>query len=172
MILIAFLTELLHAEVLENFNLQRIILPAKECNLISASQLTIDKGMNLISNRHDKKPLTCLDLGRGTIRFRSFQKLKNVAYGEIFRSQARSMYCLTTITQTTNELQISEMIDIMSELHIPQRYLIIFVDTLNTTKLSKITINFNVMINHKGKGVLKPILLSKLSNNNAFAICF
>ena len=92
-------------------------------------------------------------MGRGAIRFDSFQNIKDVANGEIFRSLVRKMSCLTAITQTTNELQISEMIDIMNELHIPQMYLIMIVETLNTTKLSEKNINFNVMINHKGKGV-------------------
>ena len=79
--------------------------------------------------------------------------MKKVANDQIFRSLARRMSCLTTITLTRNELQISEMIDIINELHIPRKYLIIFADTLNTTYLSEKMINFNVMINHKGKGI-------------------
>ena len=59
----------------------------------------------------------------------------------------------------TNELEISEMIDIINELPIPKKYLITFVETLDTTKLPERTINFNVIINHRGKGIPRPILL-------------
>ena len=81
--------------------------------------------------------------------FDSFQNMKNVAYGEIFGSVSRSMSCLMTITQMSNEMQISEMIDVMNELHVPQKYLVILINTLNTTMVTKRTINFDVMIYHR-----------------------
>ena len=88
------------------------------------------------------------------MKFDSFENMKNVAYGEIFRSLIRRMSCLMTITQMRNEMQISEMIDVMSELHVPQKYLVILIDTLtlDTTIVTKKTINFNVMIYHRGQG--------------------
>ena len=92
-------------------------------------------------------------MGRGTIRFNSFKAMKIVAHGQIFRSLAREMSCLTIITQTINGLQISELIDIINELHIPQKYLIIFAETLNTTYLSERLINIEVMIYNVGKGI-------------------
>ena len=104
----------------------------------------------------------------------SFQNMKNMAYGEIFKSLVKRMSCLTTITYTTNEVQVSEMIEVMNELQLPQKYLIIFMETLNITKLSGRMINFNVMINHKGKGVHNPnyvVSIIKYSNNS-YAICF
>ena len=55
-----------------------------------------------------------------------------------------------------NELEISEMIDITNELPITKKYLITFVETLDTTKLPERTINFNVMINHRGEGIPSP----------------
>ena len=55
-LLITFLTELPDAEVLEHFNLQELILPTKECNLIVASKLAINQGNNsYYTNRHGKK---------------------------------------------------------------------------------------------------------------------
>ena len=81
--------------------------------------------------------------------FDSIQNLKNVAYGDKFRSVIRRMSCLMIITQMTNEMQISEMIDVMNELHVPKKYLVILIDTLNTTMVTKRTINFDVMIYHR-----------------------
>ena len=54
MILMNLLTNLSCAEV--HFNLETNIIPLKECNLIVASQIRIDKGMNNIANKHCTKP--------------------------------------------------------------------------------------------------------------------
>ena len=86
------------------------------------------------------------------MKFDSFQKMKNVAYGEIFKSSLRRMSCLMTITQLRNEMQISEMIDVMNELQVPKKYLLILVDTFNTSMVTKRTINFDMMIYNRRKG--------------------
>ena len=84
------------------------------------------------------------------MKFDSYQNMKNVANGEIFRSLITRMSCVMIITQMRNEMQISEMIDVMSELHVAQKYLVILIDTFNTAMVTKRTINFNVMIYHRG----------------------
>ena len=86
------------------------------------------------------------------MKFDSFQKMKNVAYGEIFKSSLRKMSCLMTITQMRNETQISEMIDVMNELQVPKKYLVILVDTFNTSMVTKRTIIFNMMIYNRREG--------------------
>ena len=105
------------------------------------------------------------------MKFDSFQKMKNVAYGEILKSSLRRMTCLMTIMQMTNEMQISEMIDVMNELHVAQKYLVILIDTFNTAMVIKSTINFNVMIYHRGEG--GPILSTispKAMHNQLFLV--
>lgn len=62
------------------------------------------------------------------------------------------MSCLTTVTEMSNELEVSKLMDIMHDLKIAQKYLIVFMDTLNITTLHETMINFNVMINHRGTG--------------------
>ena len=86
------------------------------------------------------------------MKFDSFQNMKNVASGEIFRSLIRRMSCLMTITQMRNEMEISEMIDVMNELQVPKKYLVILVDTFNTSMVTKRTINFNMMIHQRREG--------------------
>ena len=74
-----------------------------------------------------------------------------------------------TITQVTNEMQISKMIDVIHESHVPQKYLVILIDTLNTTMVTKRTINFNVMIYHIGEGGPNCyIILPKAIHNHFF----
>ena len=58
----------------------------------------------------------------------------------------------------SNELEVSKMIDMIHELKIAQKYLIVIMDTLNTTMLGERSINFNVMINHRDAGVPSVIL--------------
>ena len=101
--------------------------------------------------------------------FDSFQNMMNVAYGHTFRSVIQKMSCMMTITQVTNEMQIPEMIDVIYELHVPQIYLVILIDTLNTTMVTKRTINFNVMIYHRGEGGPNCyIILPKAIHNQFF----
>ena len=94
------------------------------------------------------------DLGKGSIKFESFNQLKHQADGEKLRSLLMSMSCLMTIIEMSNEMHLSEMIDIVNGLQIAKKYLIIYIEMLNVTMLANRTINFNVMINHRGKGVL------------------
>ena len=51
-----------------------------------------------------------------------------------------------------NELEVSKLIDIMHELLIDHKYLTIIMDTLDTSLLHEKSINFNVIINHRGEG--------------------
>ena len=63
------------------------------------------------------------------------------------------MLCLTITAQMRNDLEVSQLIDIVNELKIVKKYLIIFAETtLNTTLSKKRTIDFNVIINQKEKG--------------------
>ena len=64
------------------------------------------------------------------------------------------MSCLITVAELSNELELITLIDIMKEFKIANKYLFVTMDTYNTTMFRETTINFNVMINHRGKGLL------------------
>ena len=66
---------------------------------------------------------------------------------------------MITVTETNNDLELLELIKIMHHLTIPKKYLVTKLDTYNSTIFRKITINFNVMINHRGEGMLKLNIL-------------
>ena len=83
----------------------------------------------------------------------SFQNLYEVTkYGK-FRSLMARMSCLVTIAVMRNDAEMSQLIDIVNEIRVYKKYLIIFADTWNTTLMQKRTINFNVNINHRGRGM-------------------
>ena len=98
------------------------------------------------------------DFGRGTIKFQSVQNLLQEKDDEKFRSLTARMSCLMTIAEMRRESEVSKLIDIINELKMAQKYLIVFVDTLNITLLHKQTINFNVIINHRKSGMTFSII--------------
>ena len=152
LILIIILNSATFVQLLEH-NIQKESLPSEGCDIILVSHPGIDKGIKIIYLRHFKNYLSP-DLGRGAIKFQSFQNLLEVEDSKKFRSVTSRMSCLMTVAEMSNELEVSKMIEIIHELKIAQKYLIIFIDTLNTTVLHERTINFNVMINHGETGVL------------------
>ena len=100
------------------------------------------------------------DFGRGAVKFQRFQNLWHEQDGEAFRSLTTKMSCLIAVAEMSNELEVAKLMDIMHDLKIAQKHLIVVMDTFNTTMLAKRRINFNVMINHRGKpGMLCVILL-------------
>ena len=152
MILIIILNGGTFVQLLEH-NIQNESLPSEGCHITLVSHRGINKGTKIIYLRHFNNYVS-LDLGRGAIKFQSFQNLLQAGDSKKFRSMTLRMSCLMTVAEISNELEVSKMIEIIHELKIAQKYLIIFIDTLNTTLLHERTINFNVMINHGKTGVL------------------
>ena len=92
-------------------------------------------------------------MGGATIKFDNLGKLLKVKESEEFRSMTARMSCLMTIARMRNDFEVSHLIDIVNELKIGKRYLIVSADTaINTTLSKKRTIDFNVIINHKEQG--------------------
>ena len=68
------------------------------------------------------------------------------------RGLVARMSCLVTMAVMTNDEDVSQLIDTINEMTVLKKYLIIFMDTLNTTLLQKRAINFNVLIYHENAG--------------------
>ena len=62
------------------------------------------------------------------------------------------MSCLVTMAVMTNDEDVSQLLDTINEMTVLKKYLIIFMDNLNTTLLKKRAINFNALIYHKNAG--------------------
>ena len=70
-----------------------------------------------------------------------------------FLDLTKSMSCLISVVYLNNELEMLKMIDMMNELKIAKKYLVIFLDTFTVTNLNSRIINFNVMINSNKPGI-------------------
>ena len=64
------------------------------------------------------------------------------------------MSCLITMARLSNDLEVSQLINIVNEFKIPKKSLIIFMENLNATILRKKVITFNVIIHHIESGEL------------------
>ena len=92
------------------------------------------------------------DFSGGTIKFQSLGELLEVKESQKFKSMTARMSCLVTMTQLNNDLEASQLVDVVNEFKISKKHLIIFVKKLNTTLLRKKAITFNVIIHHNGPG--------------------
>ena len=87
----------------------------------------------------------------------------DVKNSEKFKSLTASMSCMVTITELSTELEVFKLIDYVEDLKVAQKYLVIFLNTTNTSFLSEITINFDVIINNKRRG--KTIIFKNRFDN-------
>ena len=63
-----------------------------------------------------------------------------------------SMSCLITMARMYSDPEVSQLIDVINGLKISKRYLIIYVERLNTSLLREKSINFNTIIHHIESG--------------------
>ena len=92
------------------------------------------------------------DFGRGTAKFQNLGELLEVHGSDKFNSMMARIQCLKTMAQLNDAWEVSQLIDVVNELKISKKHLIIFMETLNVTLLRQKAINFNVIIHHTGSG--------------------
>ena len=145
------LNVLVNSKSLDDSSLGLQILPKEACDSMLVSHAGFNEGRTTFSanNTLNTSPT---DLERSRIIFKSFKQLVEVTESEKFKSITSGMSCLMIIAQMHNNWEASQLIEIVNGFKISKRYLIILIDTLNTTMLGKRTINFNVIINHKEPG--------------------
>ena len=103
-----------------------------------------------MSNFLLNRPLS--DFGRGTAKFQNFGKLLEVKESDKFKHMMQKMSCLLTVARMNDNLEVSQLIDVVNEFKISKKYLVIFAETTNITLLQKKTITFNVIIHHNESG--------------------
>ena len=92
------------------------------------------------------------NFGSSTIKFPNLEALLKVRESEKFKSMMTRMSCLMTKARMNNDLEVSQLVDVVNELNISKKDLTIFMETLNATLLREKAINFNVIIHHNESG--------------------
>ena len=69
-----------------------------------------------------------------------------------------SSSCLSVIAQSTKVEDISNLVDLVSNIRVKNKYIMVQTPPLNTTLLQRKKINFNVMVNEVESGMKQPRL--------------
>ena len=88
-----------------------------------------------------------------TLRFNSVAHLRRFKDDRMLMDILSSFSCLMTIADVSTDTEASELVDTVTKFRNAKKQLIISIPKLNVAFLQNYTINFNVVIHHKGKGI-------------------
>ena len=89
---------------------------------------------------------------RSTLRFENLAHLLKVESDRRLLNILASISCLMTIAHVSTDIEVSKLIDMMTKIRVDKKHLYIATHTLNLFSLQNKTINYNVVIHHKGTG--------------------
>ena len=90
--------------------------------------------------------------------FGSVGKLLGIDDDTTLATVLTSSSCLSVIAQSTKVEDISNLVDLVSNIRVKNKYLMVQTPPLNTTLLQSKKINFNVMVNEVESGMKQPRL--------------
>ena len=85
--------------------------------------------------------------------FGSVGKLLGIKDDKTLATVLTSSSCLSVIAQSTKVEDISNLVDLVSNIRVKNKYLVVQTPPLNTTLLQSKKINFNVMVNEVKSGM-------------------
>ena len=88
--------------------------------------------------------------------FGSVGKLLGIDDDTTLATVLTSSSCLSVIAQSTKVEDISNLVDLVSNIRVKNKYLMVQTPPLNTTSLQSKMINFNVMVNEVDSGMKQP----------------
>ena len=151
-LLLSMLVVLVLVQTMEAYRVDhQNLLQEEACDSMLVSYAGPIKGKTIfLEHKFLNTPLS--EFGRSTIKFQNLGKLLNVKESNIFKSMSARVSCLMTMARINSDLEVSQLIDVVKELKISKKYLIIFKESLNATLLRKKAITFNVIIHHNESG--------------------
>ena len=103
--------------------------------------------------------------------FDSVKELLGIKNDEDLATVLSSSNCLSTIARSTQLQDISNLVDLISNIKVKNKYLMVQTPPLNTTLLQSKKINFNVMINEVDSGMKKLQKLDPKLSHKIFYLC-
>ena len=92
------------------------------------------------------------DFGSSMLRFKDAKELLEAKDHRKMSSIVSTISCLVALVETDHDDEVTSLIDMVNEIKVDRRYLLLIVSTLNTTILKNKTITYNVGIHEKDKG--------------------
>ena len=72
----------------------------------------------------------------------------------LFSSLVVSFFCLLTIIETSKVEEVLKLIEVVNEISVAKKYLLLIHPTFDSTAVQNLTINFQIMVNHGEAGEL------------------
>ena len=85
------------------------------------------------------------------MRFENAEELLRVKESPLFSSITSSSSCLITVVES-GDGNVLQLLGLVNELNVAKKFLILIVTSLNTSLLRNVTINYNVILDNRGKG--------------------
>ena len=96
---------------------------------------------------------------KSTLRFQNLAHLLKVESDTRLLNILASISCLMTIAHVSTDIEVSKLIDMMTKIRVDKKHLYIATHTLNLVSHQNKTINYNVVIHHKGAGSTATLYL-------------
>ena len=80
------------------------------------------------------------------------EELLKLSGNPLFLSLLDSISCVVTIVESDNVGQILRLIEMVYELPVTEKYLLLIAQTFDSTALQNLTINFQVIVHHAETG--------------------
>ena len=97
-------------------------------------------------------PLIFLDIGTSTLRSQNTKEVLKLRGNPLFSSLINSISCLVTIVETDNNEEVLRLIEMVNELSVTKKHLLLILPTFDSTTVQNLTINFQVIVNHGEAG--------------------
>ena len=94
---------------------------------------------------------TIAEIGTSTLRFSNAEELLKVKSNPQFQVISTTVACLNIVVEADGD-EVSQLIDVVNELKVERKYLLLIVSALDLSLMRNKTINFNVMIYNIGTG--------------------
>ena len=89
---------------------------------------------------------------RSTLRFKNLDVLLKIESDTRLLNILASISCLMIIAHVSTDIEVSKLIDMVAKIRVVKKHLYIATHQLNLDSLQNKTINYNVVIHHKGTG--------------------
>ena len=138
-----------------------------QCTSLVVSALPIRQGnLKFYSSLEIIKFVLFSEDTRIILRFKSVAHLLRFKDDKMIMNMLSSFSCLMTIADVSTDTEVLELVDTVTKFRVAKKHLIISIHKLDVASLQNKTINFNVVIYHKGGGstMKRNILNLKLCN--------
>ena len=92
------------------------------------------------------------EIGTSSMRSQDTKELLKMIGNPLFPSISASISCLISIVETDDNEEVLKLIEMINNLSVTKKYMLLIMSTFDSTMFSNLTINFQVMVHHSNTG--------------------